>query len=219
VVPIKAVTFDAAGTLITPYPSVGDVYAEIATQYGLDADAAQLNAAFPQAFQQVRARWAVLFGANDHDARKFWHAVIDDTFGFSLPYEIACDLYDTFATGKRWRVLPQVRETLQAIAALPLPMAVVSNFDGRLPLVLADLQLGPFTCVVTSAAVGQPKPEPAGLLFAANHMQVNARDILHVGDSAREDGELCQRVGATYVACDEQGLPREKILSLLAGAA
>lgn len=211
---IRAVTFDAAGTLIAPHPSVGAVYAEVATTFGLERDAGELERAFLPAFKGVQARWGVPYGADDNDARRFWHAVIEDTFGEPLPYEIACELYDTFATAKRWRVLPGVRDALTLIGEHNLPMAVVSNFDNRLLPLLGDLYLGPFCTVVTSASVGKAKPDPAALLTACRVIDVTPDQVLHLGDSEREDGGMCTAAGARWLRC-EGGIPLDELAGIL----
>jgi putative hydrolase of the HAD superfamily len=211
---IRAVSFDAAGTLIAPHPSVGAVYAEVATAFGLERDAAELERAFYPAFKAVQARWGVPYGADEKDARRFWHAVIDDTFGEPLPYEIACELYDTFATAKRWRVLPGVRDALTMIGDLNLPMAVVSNFDNRLLQVLSDLYLGPFCTVVTSVSVGRAKPDPLPLLTVCRVIDVLPAHVLHLGDSEREDGGMCQATGARWLRC-EGGIPLDELGDIL----
>lgn len=211
---IRAVTFDAAGTLIAPHPSVGAVYAEVAAAFGLERDAAELERAFLPAFTAVRARWPVPFGADQDDARRFWHAVIEDTFAEPLPYEIACELYDTFASAKRWRVLPGVRDALEMIGDLNLPMAVVSNFDQRLFALLGDLYLGPFSTVVTSASVGRAKPDPLPLLTVCRVIDVTPAQILHLGDSEREDGGMCAATGARWLRC-EGGIPLDELAGIL----
>lgn len=214
--PIRAVTVDAAGTLIVPHPSVGAVYAEVASAGGLERDAAELERAFPAAFAATRARWGVPYGRDEEDARRFWLAVVEATFGEPLPYEIACELYDTFATARRWRVLPGVRETLACVRAAGLPLAVVSNFDGRLAPVLAGLELGPFAAVVTSARIGRAKPDPAPLLAACAALGVAPAQVLHLGDSEREDGGMCDTAGARWLPCSG-GISLEAVRAILAG--
>ncbi len=61
---IRAVTFDVGGTLIEPWPSVGEVYAEVAAQFGLTGVAPEaLNRQFARAwnaqehFDYSRAAW------------------------------------------------------------------------------------------------------------------------------------------------------------------
>jgi putative hydrolase of the HAD superfamily len=193
---------------------VGAVYAEVATAFGLERDAAELERNFLPAFKSVQARWGVPYGADEDDARRFWHAVIEDTFGEPLPYEIACELYDTFATAKRWRVLPGVRDALTLIGDLNLPMAVVSNFDNRLLPLLSELYLGPFCTVVTSASVGRAKPDPAALTQACRILDVTPQEVLHLGDSEREDGGMCAATGARFLRCDG-GIPLAELADIV----
>ncbi len=204
---IRAVTFDAAGTLLAPHPSVGAVYAELAAVHGLERSAAELQQAFGPAFSAVQAAWGVPYGADDEDARRFWIEVIRGTFGEPLSYELYMDLYDTFAEARRWRVLPGAREALACCARRGLPTAVVSNFDCRLAPLLAACDLRP-TTVVPSTAVGRAKPDPAPLLEACRRLGVASTEVLHLGDSQREDGGMCAASGAHFMHVT-QGIPLE----------
>ncbi len=217
---IRAVTLDAHHTLIAPHPGVGAVYAEVAAGYGLLRDASELDAAFPPAFGAVRARWLserrVPYGETLDDARRFWVEVVEATFAEPLPYEIAMDCFDTFALPTRWRVLDNVRAGLALIAARGLPMAVVSNFDGRLPAILRGLDLGPFAHVIISAERGAAKPEPALLLHAAESLRVAPSELLHIGDSEHEDGTCAAAVGARWLRASAAGFPLTALTELLA---
>ena len=44
-----AVFFDAVNTLLYPYPSVGDIYAEVAERYGVITEGAVVQHAFGKA--------------------------------------------------------------------------------------------------------------------------------------------------------------------------
>ena len=212
----RLISFDAVGTLFEPHPSVGAVYAEVAAACGLERDAAELEACFRPAFAAAVARWRVPDGIDDEDARRFWALVVEDTFAEPLPHELVCELYDTFATARRWRVLPGVREALATVSAHGLPAVVVSNFDARLPPLLAELGLGPFVAVVTSAQVGAAKPAPAALLAACSQAGVAVEDTLHLGDSAREDGGMCAAAGARWLEVDpRQGIPLAALHAML----
>jgi putative hydrolase of the HAD superfamily len=214
---IRAVTFDAVGTLFVPSPSVGAIYAEVAAGFGVHRDAAALEAAFLPAFKHVQSTWHVPYGADESDARRFWHAVIDATFAEPMPEALTVALFDTFATAARWRILPGVRDALTMVGERNIPMAVVSNFDRRLPPLLSDLYLGPFSAVITSAAVGRAKPDPTSLLTACRLLDVAASEVLHLGDSEREDGGMCQAVGARWLRCDG-GIPLDQLDGILRAA-
>lgn len=199
---IRAVTWDAVGTMITPHPGVGAVYAEVAAVFGLERDPAELERRFRPAFAAVLARWRVPYGADDEDARRFWGEVVEGTFDEPLPYEIACELYDTFARARRWRVVPGAREASAIVRARGLPQAVVSNFDCRLPPLLDELGLGPFAAIVTSAQVGAAKPDPTSLRAACARLAVAPAAVLHLGDSEREDGAMCAAAGCAWLRVD-----------------
>jgi len=215
---IAAVTWDAVGTLVVPHPSVGAIYAEVAERHGISADGPELNGRFPEAFRAVRDRWPVPYGRDEADALRFWAQVIEGTFAESLPFELVCDLFDAFARAPRWRVLPGVVEALALVAARGLPQAVVSNYDGRLPRLITELRLGPFVTVVTSASVGQAKPDPAALFEACRHLAVPPQAVLHIGDHVREDGEMCRASGARFLQVTTAGLSAQDLLLALEGA-
>ena len=196
---IAAVTWDAAGTLLRVRGSVGRHYADVASRFGVAADADRLDAAFPGAFRQAVAEWRVPYGADEADARAFWDRVIALTFAAPLAPAACAALFDHFAAAEAWEPLPGAAEALALIAASGRTQAVVSNFDGRLAGLLAAHRLGPFAAVVTSAAVGRAKPDPAPLLHAARALRVVPARILHLGDSAREDGACAAAVGAAWL--------------------
>nr|MBA3686976.1 HAD-IA family hydrolase [Planctomycetota bacterium] len=192
------------------------VYAEVAARYGLERQAEDLERAFPDAFRAVLSRWPVPYGADDEDARRFWAEVVGATFGEALSYEIVVELYDTFATAARWRVLPGAREALALVRERGLPAAVVSNFDCRLAPLLRDLALGPFAQIVVSATVGAAKPDPAALIAACRACGVAPEATVHVGDSEREDGGCCRRAGVRWLPVDAaQGIPLAALAAIL----
>ncbi len=200
---IRAVTWDAAGTLIRVAGSVGLHYATRAAAHGLRAEPGALDAAFPGAFQAAVAAWAVPYGRDEVDARAFWARVVAATFApLVVPAALQRDLFDHFARPASWEVLPGVHAAVAAVAARGLPQAVVSNFDGRLAPLLDGLGLGPFATVVTSAQVGAAKPDPAPLVAAARALGVPPMALLHVGDSRREDGGAAAAAGVRWLEVD-----------------
>ena len=49
----EVVFFDAANTLLYPYPSVGEVYAQVAGRYGVETTGEAVQRAFRQAWGPV----------------------------------------------------------------------------------------------------------------------------------------------------------------------
>ncbi len=181
---IKAVTFDAGGTLIKPWPSVGHVYAEVATRHGV-------RSLSPEALnRQFAAAWEEL--TNFSHSREEWAGLVDKTFaGFVIEPPSRTffpALYDRFAEPEAWHVFEDVLPALNALAALDLRLAVVSNWDDRLGPLLERLGLSKyFEAIVISCDVGFTKPSPVIFEHTAKKLGVPPEEILHVGDSREAD--------------------------------
>jgi putative hydrolase of the HAD superfamily len=120
------------------------------------------------------------------------------------------ELYDLFAHATVWRLFPDARETLAAIRQRGLKIGLLSNWDHRLRPVLEELELLPLLdAVIISCEVGAEKPDPK--IFRAAWTALGVSDpaeVIHVGDSYREDvlgatavgmrAVLMERVGAAH---------------------
>ena len=121
--------------------------------------------------------------------------------------------------GQTWtHVGTGVMAGLRALAALGLPMGVVSNSDGsvqaelrRLGVCYAPDGTGPRTgvevgVVIDSAVVGVAKPDPAIFGLALDALGVTRREtVLHVGDSLRYDVTGALAAGLQPVHLDPHG--------------
>jgi putative hydrolase of the HAD superfamily len=125
---------------------------------------------------------------------------------------------------------------LRALAALGLPMGVVSNSDGTVEAELRRLGLCyappaqepagiPVGVVVDSAVAGVAKPDPAIFRIALDALGVPpSRTVLHVGDSLRFDVAGALAAGLQPVHLDPYGFcpapeghPHVRALAELAG--
>jgi len=181
---IRAVTFDVGGTLIEPWPSVGHVYAQIASKFGITGvEPAALNSGFVRAW---KAR-------QDFDySRAAWRRLVDQTFaGLSPePPDEACfnAIYDHFAHAEAWRVFDDAQRALAAVKASGHKVGLISNWDERLHPLLAELQLASsFEAVTISCEVGYTKPRPEIFQHCATQLGLPLESILHIGDSTSED--------------------------------
>jgi putative hydrolase of the HAD superfamily len=106
---LKAVFFDAAGTLIAPREPVAESYSRIARGYGVTTAPAQVNAAFRRVFHDAPG---LAFGpghAGDEliqRERNWWRAVVADTFiglGNFTDFDAYFDeLFAFFAAPANW---------------------------------------------------------------------------------------------------------------------
>src|SRR5690242_19061937 len=102
--PIRAITFDVGGTLIEPWPSVGDIYAAVAARHGLHGlPVDSLN-------RQFAAAWKNLDRFNY--TRSDWFNIVNQTFRGLAPTPIAdalfSELYREFARPEAWRIFDDV---------------------------------------------------------------------------------------------------------------
>lgn len=183
-VEVEAVTFDVGNTLITTWPSVGHVYAEIAARHGCVGVTAET---FDERF---RAVWPGRLHLAE--TRAGWEQVVDEVFeGFvDVPPSRTFfpELYDRFAQAEAWRIYDDVLPTLDQLAASGFRLAVISNWDERLRELLRRLTLDVrFETIVVSSEFGQAKPHPAIFAEASERLGLPAGRILHIGDSAEAD--------------------------------
>lgn len=192
---IQAITFDAAGTLIVPYPSVGEVYAEVLADLGYAYSPETLEQRFRQSFQA--------FKRDQPDAlldRKGWRTIVTNALqGLTPANDIDRQfdaLWNAFALPERWRLLPEVVPTLATLEKRGYRLFVLSNNDSRLHGILDGLGLGPYVeAVFVSAELGFEKPSLKIFQLAQIQMGVPPRAILHVGDSPVEDVQGALQAG------------------------
>ena len=210
---IRAVTFDAGGTLIECWPSVGHIYAAAAARAGFSGiGPGALNRAFASAWHRFR---------DFRHAREQWAALVDATFGGLVqrpPSEtFFAALYERFAEPEVWHVFEDVIPTLEALRSRGFKLGVVSNWDERLRPLLRKLKLtGYFDAVVVSCEAGACKPSPVIFREAARALGLRPAQILHVGDSREADVRGARAAGghALWLRRKQQ-LPQPGVISSL----
>jgi putative hydrolase of the HAD superfamily len=206
---IRAVTLDVNGTLIHP-PRLFDIYTEVLTRHGIDVDPSELEPVVRLVWEELEC--SVRFGedrfaAHPEGARGWWGRFADrvcEHLRVAQPSRFAkSELYDRFARAEAWEIYPEVPRVLDQLAASGVRLAVVSNWDERLPELLDDLGLAAsFEAIVYSAAVGAEKPHPAIFQRALELLGEPPSLALHVGDRRRQDVEGAQAVGMLALHLD-----------------
>jgi len=202
---VYAVSFDAAGTLFHPVRPVGELYATVAARHGVVVDAATLHARFGAAFAAAPPLAFPGVPAAELRARErsWWRAVVVRVFAglrfgdFDAFFD---DLFAFFASADAWRLDPDAPALLADLRARGLAVLVVSNFDARVRGVLAALGLSPFVDRVTiSSEAGAAKPDPAIFQRALAGLALHPADVVHVGDTVREDLRGARAAGVRVV--------------------
>ncbi|PWT78674.1 MAG: hydrolase [Acidobacteria bacterium] len=198
---IKAIFFDAVGTLFRLTKTVGDHYAYVGGEVGLDWDAQNLERAFHTAWKQMSQR-AAINGPRENDDKGWWRELVNRILEQVAPslsefdrdnfFEVA---YEHFAEGGVWELYPEVRGVLEELQPR-FQLAVVSNFDGRLRLILRHLGISKFfTHLFVSSEIGADKPDPEIFWRALKLIDLKPNEVLHVGDDAERDWEAASAAG------------------------
>jgi putative hydrolase of the HAD superfamily len=224
---VRAVAFDAVGTLIHPDPPVAVVYADVGRRYGSTLSAADLAPRFRASFaEREAADRAAGWRTDEAGEYERWRGIVTSIFADLSPVAAAAafaDLWAHFARPDCWRADPDAAPLLAGLAARGVRLAVASNFDARLRGVLAGLPgLSDFGVVVVSSEVGWRKP--AGAFFAAlvGGLDAAPGQVLLVGDDLENDHDGATAAGLRAVLLDPRGrapagLPRVARLADVAG--
>jgi putative hydrolase of the HAD superfamily len=189
---IEAVTFDVGGTLIAVSPSVGHVYAEVASRHGVRGlSAGLLNRRFAAAWRAA---------SEFRHSRSDWAKLVDATFDGLTDRPPSrtffAELYGRFAEPEVWGVFGDVVPTLEALGARRLKLGVISNWDERLRPLLERLRLAHyFEAIVVSREVGCSKPSGAIFECAVQKLGLPSAAVLHVGDDRSMDVRGAQAAG------------------------
>lgn len=206
---VRAVFFDAAGTLIEPREPVGATYARIARDYGIDADGSAVNSAFRRVFRDMPP---LAFGP-DRDAAelrsleyRWWRDLVAASFtdlGEFTDFEgYFRQLFAFFADPSKWRLDPQAKSMLDSLHERGFALGLISNFDHRLYRILEVLELRSYFATVTiSSEAGYAKPSPEIFEIALQKHGLAAGETIHVGDSPELDvvGARAARIAAILI--------------------
>ncbi len=99
------------------------------------------------------------------------------------------------------RFFPGAQELISALRQAGIPTAIVSTKHSDMLARILQRQnaLDWFRLLVGGEQVSHPKPDPEGLLFAMDHLEVSPKDMLYCGDTVI-DAETAQRAGAHFAA-------------------
>jgi putative hydrolase of the HAD superfamily len=205
---IRAILFDAAGTLFFLTKTVGDHYAYVGREVGLDLNAQELERAFHAAWQRMPRRPAI-DGPRENDDKGWWRDLVGHVFDqvASSVSELDRDnffevAYEHFAESGVWELYPEVRHVLEELAPR-FRLAVISNFDGRLRLILQHLGISKFfSHVFISSELGADKPDPEIYRRAVNLMHLKPNEVLHVGDDPERDWKAANAAGLPVFRLD-----------------
>ena len=206
---VRAICFDAVGTLFDLREPVGITYARLGRRFELRADPTRLTDAFRRA---LRMAPPLAFPEADDASladleRRWWRTIVDATFAAAstarVPEALSAALFDHYAGCAAWSRHQDALPVLRSLRRRGCKLAIVSNFDARLDGLAEGLGIRPLVdSIVCSGRAGAAKPDPRIFRRALGLLGALPGETLHVGDDAVMDVAGAGAAGLRAVLLD-----------------
>jgi phosphoglycolate phosphatase len=176
---IDLAMFDLDGTLVATAGEIGDAVNDTLVRFELPAvSQVQVERWIGHGTRELLIQALASAGKTEVDLVRASSALPLIAAEFDRHYQRRC--------GTRSQLYPQVRETLTALRAQGVKLAVVTNKESRYTAAVMDAhQLAPlFDRVVSGDTLPTKKPDPAGIQSCLSLFQVAPERALFVGDSS-----------------------------------
>ena len=173
------IMFDLDGTLIETAPEICDAVNDTLRHFEMqEVTQQQVNDWIGHGTRELLIQALAYSGNTDVAAVRASDSLVLRAAEFDKHYQRRC--------GTRSHLYPQVRETLTALRAQSVKLAVVTNKEGRYTATVLDAhQLMPLLdSVVSGDTLPTKKPNPAGIAHCLTQFGVPREQALFVGDSS-----------------------------------
>jgi putative hydrolase of the HAD superfamily len=208
---VRAVVFDAVGTLLYADPPVADVYHLAGWQHGSqlsrDEVASRLRAALAMSeagkglvreatsARQERTRWQQIVASVIDDVHDESGAMFDG-------------LWRHFADAAHWRLFDDAAAAIDELAARGWRLAIASNFDRRLHAIAEQFPaLARCQRRFISSEIGYPKPDRRFFAAIEAELDLPSQQLLLVGDDWTNDILGAQAAGWQTIWLHRRGTP------------
>lgn len=210
---VRAVLFDATGTLIELTEPVSETYTRFARAQGVALQSCRVEAAWRSVIESSGPR--VFPGADAREIesleRDWWQHVVEETFRSADPdvwfpdfERLFAALFGHFATRHAWRLRIGALPMLRTLREREVRLGIVSNFDYRLNQLLQSLEIALFFDSVTLPGPLRVE-KPDALLFrrALADLGVEPIEAVYVGNDPAIDlaGARAAGLRALDVTC------------------
>ncbi|MFO0843884.1 MAG: HAD-IA family hydrolase [Gemmataceae bacterium] len=209
---VRAVFFDAVGTLIHPEPSAADAYLHFGRQFGCKLPADEIRRRFGAAFS-AQERLDSTRGHRTDEARELarWRRIVAEVLDDVADAD-GCfrALHDWFARPAAWRAEPGAGEALRRLDALGYAVGIASNFDYRLRGVVAGIdELRWVRRLLISSEAGWKKPSGGFFTRLCELAGSPPSLVLYIGDDLDNDlaGARAAGLRAMLLAPGGRGAP------------
>jgi len=206
---IRAVVFDAVGTLIHTRPGAVEIYHTLAARQGVQLEELHVRQRFVAAYRAEEAiDQAAGWITSEQREHQRWRAIVTHTLAV-LPDPGAAfqELFEHFASPSAWQVPDEAAGVLQALRDRGLILGMGTNYDSRVERVVAGLPQLTLLWgrLVVSAAIGFRKPGVEFFQKVVQFAGCSPREVLFVGDDLENDYEGAIAAGLEAVLLDPRG--------------
>lgn len=183
---VRAILFDAVGTLIYPDPPVAEAYFRAGQKLGSKWTREDIAQRFPAAIKKHHQGNTT----SEEFERERWERIVYDVIDdVEDPGRILLDeLWRHFGAAASWRLYDDVAPTWLELARRGYVLGIASNFDSRLRTICRDLPpLDACPHLFVSSEIGFPKPELRFYRAVEYDLGLASEQILLVGDDFGPD--------------------------------
>jgi putative hydrolase of the HAD superfamily len=208
---IRAIFFDAVGTLIHPEPGAAIVYADVGWRFGSRYRLEEIGPRFAAAFEKEEKadRAGGLRTSEERELRRWKHIVrqvLDDVSDADGCFQ---ELYRHFSLPASWRIETGTGPVLDRLAQAGYILGLASNYDHRLHTVLAGMpEVAGMRHIIISSEVGWRKPAAEFFQAMCRTVDLPAREVLYIGDDPANDYDGARAAGLRAVLFDPRGRHR-----------
>jgi len=208
-VKVKGIFFDAAGTLFSSVRPIGQSYALLAQDHGMEVSSKDIEERFQGCFSSTPP---LAFPDSPPERiqeleRAWWRELVRRIFQPFGPFarfeEYFSELFAYFSKPEAWTLHEGTLDTLALLRERPVILGVISNFDSRLFGILEGLSIASyFDSVFISSRVGYAKPSPEIFHAALQTHRLTAAETVYLGDTPETDMIGARRAGLHAVLLD-----------------
>ena len=200
---IRAVFFDAVGTLLFPEPSALEIYRTLAQGQGFELSAHVVRERFVAAYRlEEEVDRATGWITSEQRERNRWHRIVTSTLReVHDPDSCFVELFDHFAKPSAWKVHKEAETVFGKLRERGAILGMGTNYDSRVRSVLEGIPIlaSLLDRVVVSAAIGFRKPAPEFFREVVRRAGCAPREVLFVGDDLENDYEGARAAGLEAV--------------------
>ena len=200
-IPIRAVLFDAVGTLLMPREPVAATYCRLSRPLGSRLQEAEIAERFAAALAEDRE-----VETSEERERLRWRNIVAKTLpdlDAKCADQVFHQLWDYFARPDAWLLGPDVADGWRQLTAAGLVVGIASNFDSRLEVVrLGHPPLDQAAWCFVSSEIGFRKPSPRFFEKISHRLGLPPEEILLVGDDPVLDYQAALAAGWQAVLVD-----------------